>query len=145
MDLTQEIIGAWTLVDYQYPINGVDTKPLGDHPTGFLMYTPDGYVAANMMTSDIRPKYASADLHKGTLAEMAAAAEGYVAYAGRFEIKSYDETAQKLVVRHHMTVSMNPTWLGEVQERYVTYDPAAQTITITAAVNDARLVWRKQQ
>ena len=43
---------------------------------------------------------------------MAAAAHGYLAYSGRFEV---DEEKQELT--HHMEVSMNPTWLGQSQPR----------------------------
>ncbi|MCW1040879.1 lipocalin-like domain-containing protein, partial [Streptococcus anginosus] len=43
---------------------------------------------------------------------MAQAAEGYLAYSGRYEI---DEDKGELT--HHMDVSMNPTWLGQSQPR----------------------------
>lgn len=145
MDLKEKIIGAWKLIHYEYPVDGVETKPLGENPTGFLTYTPDGYISANMMTSNERPKYSSQDLHQGTVEEMSKAAEGYVAYAGQFEIKEIDEAAQTATLIHHMAVSLNPTWLGDAQERYVTYDEAEDTITIRASSNDALLVWRKAE
>lgn len=145
MTLTEKIIGAWELIHYEYPVDGIDIKPLGDNPTGYLMYTPDGYISANMMTSNERPKYGSKDLHQGTPEEMSKAAKGYVAYAGQFEIKDCDEATQKLTLIHHMAVSMNPTWLGDAQERYVTYNETEDTITIRANSNDALLVWRKSE
>ena len=48
---------------------------------------------------------------------MAAAAHGYMAYAGRYEIVSLDPETGDVTVRHSMNVSMNPTWLGQSQER----------------------------
>ena len=47
--------------------------------TGFIMYHPEGYMSAQMMSPG-RPKYAGGGLHTGTQDEMAAAAEGYLAY-----------------------------------------------------------------
>ena len=143
MSLAEKMIGTWTLIHYEYPVDGKETYALGENPTGFLMYNPDGIMSANMMTSNVRPAYESGDLHFGTEEEMAKAASGYVGYAAQFNIKEVDEENNRLVVEHTMEVSLNPTWLGNTQERFVTYDPEADTITITASVNDPKLVWRK--
>jgi hypothetical protein len=140
MDLTKELIGTWELVDYIYSVDGKESKPLGDKPTGFLMYTNDGYVSAQMMKAN-RPAYESKDLHTGSKEEMAEAAHGYVAYAGKFEILDYDQESNTVTVTHSMAVSMNPTWLGNTQKRYATYKDGL--LTIHADVNEAKIVWRK--
>lgn len=140
MDLSKELIGTWELVDYIYRIDGQQSKPLGDNPKGFLMYTPDGYVSAQMMKPN-RRSYESKDLHTGTEEEMAQAAHGYVAYAGKFEILEYNKTTNTLTVTHTMNVSMNPTWLGDTQKRYATYKDGL--LTIHADVNESKIIWKK--
>ncbi|STY35009.1 lipocalin-like domain-containing protein [Listeria fleischmannii] len=115
MKLTEYLIGTWELVDYDYQIDGKKSEPLGQNPTGFLMYTPDGYVSAQMMKQG-RPAYKSRDLHTGTVKEMAEAAHGYLAYAGAYKVIDFDEESNTITVLHTMSVSMNPTWLGETQK-----------------------------
>lgn len=132
----ETIVGAWELVEYTLnDANGKRYHPMGRNCTGILMYTPDGYVSAQMMAQG-RPAYAGGDLHNGTTAEMAAAANGYLAYSGQYEVNEKSHT-----LTHHMAVSMNPTWDGQSQERYVKLD--GDTITITASVNSAVLVWKR--
>ena len=48
-----------------------------------------------------------------------------------------------MTVRHTMNVSMNPTWLGQTQERNAHVEGGI--LTIHAPVNGAHLVWRKVQ
>ena len=57
----------------------IEHYPMGEDVTGFIMYHPEGYMSAQMMSPG-RPKYAAGGLHTGTQEEMAAAAEGYLAY-----------------------------------------------------------------
>ncbi|EIA18919.1 hypothetical protein KKC_15239 [Listeria fleischmannii subsp. coloradonensis] len=140
MKLTEYLIGTWELVDYDYQIDGKKSEPLGQNPTGFLMYTPDGYVSAQMMKQG-RPAYKSRDLHTGTVKEMAEAAHGYLAYAGAYKVIDFDEESNTITVLHTMSVSMNPTWLGETQKRFAQFKDGL--LTITADVNDAKLIWKK--
>ena len=139
-NLQKSIVGAWKLVEYSIPDKqntGEKYYPMGKDVTGFILYTPDGYMSAQMMASG-RPAYASGRLHTGTIEEMAKAAKGYMAYSGQYEI---DEEAGTLT--HHMEVSMNPTWEGQAQKRYVTLQE--DTITITAPANNAILVWKRAE
>ena len=63
------------MVSYEVSdIDGNRTYPMGEDVTGFIMYHPEGYMSAQMMSAG-RPKYASGALHTGTQEEMAAAAE----------------------------------------------------------------------
>ena len=136
----EALIGAWELKEYSIPdtVNkGEKYYPLGKDASGFILYTPDGYVSAQMMASG-RPVYASGRLHSGTIDEMAQAAKGYMAYSGRYEI---DEETKTLT--HHMDVSMNPTWLGQAQLRFVKLE--GDTITITSSANNAVLVWKRAE
>ena len=61
-DLRTNLIGAWTLQSYEArSIDGSSvTHPLGAHAQGIIMYTPDGYMSAQLMRSD-RPQFSSDD------------------------------------------------------------------------------------
>lgn len=136
MSLKEQLIGAWELVSYTLDDeNGEKFYPLGEDCKGYLIYTEDGHVSAQLMASG-RPVYASGDLHDGTVEEMAAAAHGYMAYSGRYNV--CEETATLV---HHLDISMNPTWQGQSQERYLR--PEGDTITILSSANSAVLKWRK--
>ncbi|GGF69642.1 lipocalin-like domain-containing protein [Alteromonas lipolytica] len=134
--LKEQLIGTWCLLKYTLQNDdGTDYFPLGEDCRGFLIYTADGYVSAQLMASG-RPVYQSGDLHEGTPEEMAAAAEGYIAYAGKYSV---DEV--NTMVRHQMDVSMNPTWQDQIQERYLEID--GNKVTIRAPVNSGVLTWEK--
>ena len=134
----EALIGTWKLVEYSIENikkPGERFYPLGKDATGFIMYTPDGYMSAQMMAAG-RPAYENGGPHNGTLEEMAQAAKGYMAYAGQYEV---NEETQTLI--HHMEVSMNPTWLSQAQERCIKLND--DTITITAPNTTAILIWKR--
>ena len=134
--LKEQLVGTWRLLKYTLQDeDGKDYYPLVEDCRGFLIYTADGYVSAQLMASG-RPAYQSGDLHEGTQEEMAAAAEGYIAYAGKYSVDGENK-----ILKHQMDVSMNPTWLDQVQERYLEIE--GNKVTITASVNTAVLVWEK--
>lgn len=131
-----QVIGTWELVSYTIKDeNGNEYYPLGEDAKGFIMYNPDGYMSAQL-TATGRPPYESGDLHNGTQEEMSEAAHGYLAYSGRFEVEEATQT-----LKHHMEVSMNPTWLDNIQERYVVME--GNQIVIKADSTPATLTWRK--
>lgn len=55
--LRERLIGAWTLVSYQeIPVDGSESfEPLGPDPRGIIMYTPDGYMSAQLSRPDRPP------------------------------------------------------------------------------------------
>lgn len=129
--LLEQLIGSWELVSYSHTTeDGSVGYPLGEDATGYIMYTPDGYMSAQLMRAG-RPQIVSGDAlsgdaHAGNQAEMSAAAAGYLAYAGPFEA---DE--QTMTLRHHMTVSLFPNWLGHSQERTCQIDGDKLTLSCT--------------
>ncbi len=137
-NLRNTIIGAWELVEYSIPDKeNPENKyyPMGKDVTGFILYTPDGYMSAQMMSKG-RPSYASKRLHTGTLEEMAAASKGYMAYSGQYEVDEKNN-----ILTHHMTVSLNPTWEGQAQQRLIQIEN--NLIIITAPANNATLIWKR--
>ncbi|PGH18235.1 hypothetical protein AJ79_00574 [Helicocarpus griseus UAMH5409] len=116
--LRSRLIGAWSLVSYKTEPakGGPTTYPMGKDVQGIIMYTPDGYMSAQLMTPGARP-FAVADLSGGTQEELAEAMKHYLAYSGRFEVGEKGDGTPWL--KHHMAVASYPNWLGNAQERVV--------------------------
>lgn len=133
-----QVIGTWKLLEYtRENKEGERYFPLGENATGFLLYTPDGYMSAQLM-AQMRPEYTLGDLHNGTTEEMAKAAHGYHAYSGQYEV---DEENQTLY--HHMEVSMIPNRLGKVQDRKIAMD--GNKMVITSAATSSYIVWERAE
>lgn len=113
--LREQLIGAWKLVSYvEIPTDGsAPVHPMGEEPKGIIMYTPDGYMSAQLERPG-RPNFVSGDWFKGTTEEVKEEASGYIAYCGPFHT---DEETRQLT--HSMFVSLFPNWIGQTQPRVV--------------------------
>jgi len=142
--LRSALVGAWHLQSYQaLGLDGTDLlEPLGDHPEGIIMYTPDGYMSATMMNPD-RPPFSVSDPHQAPDDELAAAAGGYMSYAGPF-------TVDGDVVAHHVEVSLMPNWIDGVQYRRAELDDSTlvlrptEPIRMGGKLRNATLVWQRR-
>lgn len=105
--LHSKLQGAWRLTDYfAESQNGSVFYPLGPEACGFIMYTNDAHMSATIMRPN-RTQFESTDMMGGTPDEHAAAAAGYLSYAGTFVV---DE--QSDVVTHHIKTALVPNWIG---------------------------------
>jgi hypothetical protein len=118
--LRSQLVGAWRLVSYETSsVEGGDTAyPLGPDASGLIIYTDDGGMSAQIMAAG-RPAYADEDVHGGTDEQRAAAAHGYLAYSGTYQVT--DEN----VVEHHLEVSLFPNWVGTVVSASPRWKPNA--------------------
>ncbi|MBR8065938.1 lipocalin-like domain-containing protein [Burkholderia ambifaria] len=140
--LREQLVGAWRLVSYEIRPRdgGTVTYPLGRDARGWILYTPDGYMSAQLMAPG-RPPYADGDLQGGSVEERAAAAHGYIAYSGPFNV---DDNG---TLTHEMDVSLYPNWIGNVQQRVVSIDGdrlqlgTAEPVVISGREVNAVLVW----
>jgi len=68
--LRHQLIGTWQLVSYvdRDVDSGEETHPMGDHPLGFITYTPDGFVSAHLSSAH-RPPFRVNDPYGGTAEE----------------------------------------------------------------------------
>ena len=116
--LRDQLIGAWKLVSYvEEPIDGSPPSyPFGEDAQGILMYTPDGFMSAQLSRTD-RASFASDDYYKSAPEEFARAASSYFAYTGPFDV---DEEKQTLT--HTMFISLFPNWIGQTQPRLTHID-----------------------
>jgi hypothetical protein len=113
----QSLIGTWSLVEYKAvrADNGFTSHPMGPKAQGFLIYSPEGFVSAQLMEPGA-PEFSDADIGGGTKDELYRAMKHYLAYCGRFELEELDG---KVLVKHHMDVCSFPNWLGSSQERVI--------------------------
>jgi hypothetical protein len=113
--LRDKLIGAWKLISYvEKPVDGsAPFYPFSEAPQGIIMYTPDGFMSAQLCPPN-RVPFASGDWFKGTPQEYEAEASSYIAYTGPFNV---DE--QKQTLTHSMFSSLFPNWIGQTQPRVV--------------------------
>lgn len=137
----QDFIGTWRLLAYTfYHEDGTVEHPWGDEVAGYLLYTPQGYMSANISAMRRRGRLRSAWL-KTTASQSAvegsvtrltrrSAPRDYISYAGSFELAGD-------TILHHVEVSLFPHWVGLPQHRY--YDFAGDELTLrTATINSGR-------
>ncbi len=115
--LADKLLGAWRLTNYVAEgADGASIHPLGADATGYIMYTPDGHVSAVCMRVS-RPNLESTDAMGGTQAELAAAAAGYLSYAGSFDV---DESSA--IVTHHLRAALLPNNVGRDFKRKIIFE-----------------------
>ncbi len=103
-------IGTWRLVSYEVrSTDGQITYPWGQDALGYLIYNKDGYMMVAIMSGN-RPKFASSDFIGGSVEEKTDAADTYISYGGRYEVKGGR-------VIHHIEICSYPNWTGVDQER----------------------------
>ncbi|KAI9045128.1 Lipocalin-like domain-containing protein [Aspergillus affinis] len=106
------LLGSWSLLEYKTTnLNGEETiYPMGQSPRGILVYTPDGYMSAQLLSQS-----------PTTRPSTEFAVNDYVAYSGRFETFEFS-TESSLHVNHLVTVASFPDWIGQVQSRIARFD-----------------------
>ncbi|WP_218776780.1 lipocalin-like domain-containing protein [Nostoc sp. T09] len=110
--MQNNLVGTWKLLSCETrTANGQVFYPLGDNPSGYIIYTENGYVSVAMMRAN-RPQFQAGDIAAGTVEEKVAAADSYISYCGTYEIQDNQ-------VIHHVEVSFFPNWVGVNQVRFV--------------------------
>jgi hypothetical protein len=111
-EIRDRIVGTWKLVSTEETLKDGTTRPYpryGSNGKGFLMYSRDGYMCADLVNPD-RPKWVSPV--EPTTEEKVAAADGLFAYCGRYEI---DVKQNRLI--HLPEVATDPGYVGSQQIR----------------------------
>jgi hypothetical protein len=132
LGIRERLVGCWRLVGYSVSAEGGETdRPLGDNPLGTILYTPDGYMSAQLA----RPGPYEDDQEPDAY---------WIAYSG-----SYDVDEQTRTVAHQVQVSVIPSWLGTTQIRRVQFrdpatlvlsssEPRSDGVTITTTISWSR-------
>ncbi|HLT95161.1 MAG TPA: lipocalin-like domain-containing protein [Acidimicrobiia bacterium] len=109
-----KLVGTWELMEWTAKVGERTQRPFGGQVVGRLTYTEDGYMWATLMRTN-RRALSTPTLAGATASERAAAAAGYINYAGR-----YREEQGSVV--HRVDVSLMPNWVGTDQERHVAWE-----------------------
>lgn len=134
-------VGTWRLlsIEMRQP-DGQVSYPLGRDAVGYILYTEDGYMSVAMMSSG-RPRFSGGDIRRGTTEEKVAAADTYISYCGRYEIRD-----DRIV--HHIAVSFFPNWIGVEQERVFEFHGSQLSLSTPPFLADgvqqtAHLTWER--
>ncbi len=116
------VVGNWKLVSFftEEVATGQRTSLLGEHPKGYLIYTPQGRMVALLVHEARKPPQVDEDrinLHKYMYA-----------YSGRYSVEG-----EKVV--HHVDISWNESWTGTDQVRFVKLEGDKLTIKTAPAKN----------
>lgn len=142
--IASQLVGVWRLVSCVNQQQGrEDNFPLGTDAEGFLIYTSDGYVSAQLMKTR-RPLFQSGDWQHATEKEFEEAGSGYIGYCGAYEV---DE--EKRTVTHIPSVAFFPNLISKRQLRFLKLHGDRLTLqTAGSFVDDgeaitSRLEWRR--
>jgi hypothetical protein len=141
--IAPRLIGVWRLVSYTEQREGCEESfPFGPDPEGFLIYTPDGFVSAQLMRPG-RAKFQSHDWHNGTPEEYRESGSGYIAYCGVYEVDEDKET-----VTHTPSVALLPNLILKGQVRSINLNGDRLSLgvvesTVVGTSVTGRLEWRK--
>ena len=113
-----QLIGVWKLVDMYFldETKSIVHKPMGDNPSGVLIYTENKYMSAQLGNLD-RHKFLNNDYRFGTNSEIFEAFNQYIAYTGK-----YDVNINKEYILHKIQMSMFPNWIGQNVKRYYNFE-----------------------
>ncbi len=108
-------LGTWRLISWENrDPAGERGYPLGPDAVGYLTYTTDGYMFAQIMAAERAP-LATLNPFGGTDAEAAAAARSHMSYCGTYEVRDGE-------VIHRVSVSDFPNWVGGEQLRFYKFE-----------------------
>jgi Lipocalin-like domain len=130
--IRDRLVGGWRLTGYEVTADGKTDHPLGDNPRGAILYTPDGYMSAQLVGSEWDKGDDRPDAY-------------YIAYSGPYDV---DETSE--TVAHHVQVSVRPSWLGSTQLRHARFDgPDQLTLSVSEPSADGQtttqtISWARQ-
>ncbi len=108
-------LGTWRLISWENRDPGGKLGyPLGPDALGYITYTADGYIFAQIMAAE-RATLATQNPFGGADAEAAAAARSYMSYCGTYEVRNGE-------VVHRVAVSDFPNWVDGEQLRFYKFE-----------------------
>lgn len=137
----QQSVGTWQLASFHLKtLDGQITYPFGKEAIGYYLFSESGYMSVTVMAAN-RSRFAAGDLMGGTTEEKVKAAETYITYSGKYEVKQ-----DKLVV--HPEVAFFPNWIGGEQVRLVEFSGdelslSTPLLLLAGQQQTAHLVWKR--
>jgi len=142
-DARKRFIGVWTLESFTERSDGTqEYTPLGGEPLGFLIYTADGFVSAQLMRAK-RESFKTDPWQPGATVDGVDLTRDYIAYCGRYEVD--DESSE---VIHLPLVALLPNLIHQEQRRSFTVEQETLTLVTTlrhpnGSVVASTLRWRR--
>lgn len=133
-----DISGTWRLATWRrYEDDGTFFYPFGEQPDGILVYTPDGFMAVQMVQAD-RPTLDTDNAIGGTEGERAGAYSTCLSYFGRYRFDGEQ-------VVHMLDGSLFPNWSGTSQVRPFRLDDGDLVLEVRDASGRItnEIVWRR--
>ena len=130
LPLRQKLIGTWKLESYTAyptPTSKIQrpTFPMTKNVTGFIMYTPDGYMSAQMLI----PGQQSFKRGEGEDAQWSEAAKRFFAYSGPYYISNEGQGREE-ILRHTFQVCNLPGWIGDIQVRTHQFEEDGEVLVL---------------
>jgi hypothetical protein len=113
VDARQELLGSWQAVSWSLTDSAGTRHPFGEHPSGVLLYTPDGRMAAIVTVAD-RPLLPGVTPRTVADAALAEAFRSFFCYSGSWHVEG-DE------VVHTIDIALNPNMVGTQQRRRMSF------------------------
>ena len=139
-----ELVGSWSIYRWRLSVGGEWRPPfLGADASGLLVYSADGWMSAILMAAN-RPVLGPAGFGPGDPATKVAVSDGYVSYAGHYELRGNE-------ISHHVRFSLYPDWIGQTLRRQVSWDDGRLTLTTPAVTTSTgkeifdELTWIKNK
>ena len=138
---SNSVIGTWKLVSADIRSeDGTVAYPFGHDVVGLLILTTDGYLSKQFGMAH-RPSLPIGDWLSATTEEVAAAARGYFAYCGTYEVRGSE-------LIYNLDQSLMPNWIGSAQARAFTIEGDILTTTtpilpLEGKPQTSTLVWKR--
>ncbi len=135
------LVGTWKLVSTEQLLTDGTSRPYpqyGPNGKGFLMYSRDGYMCADLVNPD-RSKWGDPD--NPTTEEKIKAVDGTFAYCGRYEID-----IKKQCIIHLPEVATNPGYVGSRQIRPYEFVDGRLVLSDSSTIPGVvrwKIVWEK--
>jgi hypothetical protein len=110
----ERLVGTWRLVAYERWSDGEVSYPMGEDALGYLTYDPHGRMSVQIMRAG-RPALAGEDGHQGPPDALRAAVDGYLGYAGTYEVDAQTDATGTVV--HRIELHLVPNAVGTRLER----------------------------
>ena len=131
-------VGTWKLISWEVTQpDGTIQYPYGKDVVGYLIYTADGYMSAEIMDPDRRqsdPRFPLEAAAAQTLPDpdRARAYSTYLSYCGTY-------TVEGDTVTHHVKAGLVPSWTGSEQARHFKFDHGRLIIWL----GSQKLIWER--
>ncbi|MGE5259016.1 MAG: lipocalin-like domain-containing protein [Hyphomicrobiales bacterium] len=138
MTESNRFVGTWKLVSWQVTeLDGTIRFPYSKAVVGYLIYTADGYMAAEIMDPDRQQTIPGFPLESAAAQTLpdpdrARAYSTYLSYCGTY-------TVEGNTVTHHVKAALIPSWTGSEQPRRFTFDDHSLIIE----AGNQKLVWER--